>query len=141
VFVLCCVGSGLCDGLITLSEESYRVCVLVCLTVCDLETSRVRRSRSGWAVAPEKGKQSPVLNATGNSLNEDFGFCTPCTEIYWFGRFGRTRCCKMVIFCHQDGDSTSFRNVYRNIKPQLVNINTLIGFNNPDRVCLPRGMN
>ena len=33
VFVVCCVGSGLCDGLITRSEESYRVCVCVCVCV------------------------------------------------------------------------------------------------------------
>jgi hypothetical protein len=30
--VVCCVGSGLCDELITRSEESYRVCVSVCLS-------------------------------------------------------------------------------------------------------------
>jgi hypothetical protein len=29
VSVVCCVGSGLCDGLITRSEESYRVCLCV----------------------------------------------------------------------------------------------------------------
>ena len=29
VLVVCCVGSGLCDGLITRSEESYLVCVCV----------------------------------------------------------------------------------------------------------------
>ena len=29
VFVVCCVGSGLCDGLITGSEECYSVCVCV----------------------------------------------------------------------------------------------------------------
>jgi hypothetical protein len=40
---VCCVGSGLCDELIPRSEESYRVCV--CLIVCDLETSKIRRSR------------------------------------------------------------------------------------------------
>ena len=41
----CCVlsGGGLCDGLITRPEESYHfVCACVC--VCDLETSRIRRS-------------------------------------------------------------------------------------------------
>jgi hypothetical protein len=34
VFVLCCVVRGFCDGLITHSEESYRVCVYVCLIGC-----------------------------------------------------------------------------------------------------------
>jgi len=28
-FVVCCVGSGFCDGLITRSEESYRMCLSV----------------------------------------------------------------------------------------------------------------
>jgi hypothetical protein len=46
VFVVCCVGSGLYDELITRSEESYRVCVCVCLIVCDVETSTMRRPRS-----------------------------------------------------------------------------------------------
>jgi len=38
----CCVlsGRGLCDGLITRPEESYR---LWCVVMCDLETSRMRR--------------------------------------------------------------------------------------------------
>ena len=42
VCVECCVlsGRGLCDGLITLPEESYRLWWVV---VCDLETSRMRR--------------------------------------------------------------------------------------------------
>ena len=31
-------GRGLCDELITRSEESYRLC---CAVVCDLETSRI----------------------------------------------------------------------------------------------------
>ena len=37
----CCVlsGRGLCDGLITRPEESYR---LRCIVECDLETSRMR---------------------------------------------------------------------------------------------------
>jgi len=34
-------GRGLCDELITRPEESYR---LWCVVVCDLETSRMRRS-------------------------------------------------------------------------------------------------
>jgi len=42
VFVECCLlsGSGLCDGLITRPEESYR---LWCVVLCDLETSWMRR--------------------------------------------------------------------------------------------------
>jgi len=40
---VCCVGSGLCNVLITYSEESYLVCV--CLIVRDLETSTVRQPR------------------------------------------------------------------------------------------------
>ena len=50
VFVVCCVGST-CDELITLSEESYRLCVCVCvcvylcLAVCYLGTSTKRRPR------------------------------------------------------------------------------------------------
>jgi hypothetical protein len=38
----CCVlsGRGLCDELITRTEESYR---LWCVVMCDLETSRMRR--------------------------------------------------------------------------------------------------
>jgi hypothetical protein len=30
VYCVCCAGSGLCDGLITRSEESYRDCLSVC---------------------------------------------------------------------------------------------------------------
>jgi len=41
MFVVCCVSSGLCDGLITRSD-SYRVCGCV-LIVFDLETSTMRR--------------------------------------------------------------------------------------------------
>jgi len=36
VFVpcICCVGSGLCNGLITRPEESSRECVFLCVCVC-----------------------------------------------------------------------------------------------------------
>jgi hypothetical protein len=49
--VLCCVGSDLCDELVTVSDESHRMCVccvsncvyvcacVCCVSVCDLETS------------------------------------------------------------------------------------------------------
>ena len=47
VFCVCCVGSGLCEELITRSEETYRVCVCVCvcLIACDVETSTTKRPR------------------------------------------------------------------------------------------------
>ena len=40
-----CVGSSLCDELISRSEESCRVCVCVCvrLNVCDIESLTIRR--------------------------------------------------------------------------------------------------
>ena len=41
---MCCVGSGICDGLITGSEDSYRVSL--CLIMCDLVISTVRRPRT-----------------------------------------------------------------------------------------------
>ena len=60
-------GRGLCDGLITRPEESYR---LWCVVVCDVETSKTRRvkARYGavkiqpqWAITP--GKQTrKVIN-------------------------------------------------------------------------------
>jgi len=52
----CCVlsGRGLCDELITRTQESYRLC---CVVVCDLETSRVRRP---WAAGPQGKKKSPL---------------------------------------------------------------------------------
>ena len=41
---VCCVGRGLCDGLITRPEETYRACVCVCQILCGLETSTMRWS-------------------------------------------------------------------------------------------------
>ena len=54
----CCVlsGRGLCDGLITRPEESYR---LWCVVVCDLETSWMRGPwPTGGAAAPKTNKQT-----------------------------------------------------------------------------------
>ena len=46
----CCVlsGRGLCDGLITHPQESYR---LWCAVVCDVESSKMRRPwpALGWS--------------------------------------------------------------------------------------------
>ena len=47
VCVECCVlsGRGLCDELMTRPEKSYR---MLCVVVCDLETSRMRRPWSAF---------------------------------------------------------------------------------------------
>ena len=52
LFVISCVGSGIYDGLITRSEETYHVCVDV--NVCDLETSKRGGLGSFWAASPQK---------------------------------------------------------------------------------------
>ena len=59
---VCCVlsGRGLCDELITLSEESYR---LWCVVVCDLETSRMRRT---W---PALGRSATKKNINSVNIN------------------------------------------------------------------------
>ena len=54
VFIVCGAGSDLCDGLITRSEESYWVCVCVCVSVCDLQTSKQGGLGPIWTVAPQK---------------------------------------------------------------------------------------
>jgi len=56
VFVVCCVGSGLCDGLITFSEVTY---VCVCARACVLLYVIWKPQRWGcvspiWAVGHKK---------------------------------------------------------------------------------------
>jgi len=85
-------GRGLCDGLITRPEESYRLWRVV---VCDLETSEMRRLKLAtwlWKIQPQwvvtPGKQTTnncnirrlwvsvtldwkVSSSVGRSLTED----------------------------------------------------------------------
>jgi hypothetical protein len=58
----CCVLSGrsLCDELITLPEESYR---LWCVVVCDLETSRMRRP---WPALGRSATENKNIMMHGN---------------------------------------------------------------------------
>jgi hypothetical protein len=65
LFVVCCVCSGLCHKLITLSEESYWVCV--CLTVCNLEipTMRQRRPDLGCCALPPHPRGTVILAVEG----------------------------------------------------------------------------
>ena len=63
VFVVFCVGSGLCDGLITQSEELYRMCVCVCVCVCVLLCEIWKHKQrdgleSSCAFAPKKLKRT-----------------------------------------------------------------------------------
>jgi hypothetical protein len=53
VFVVCCVGNGLCDELITRSEESYRVCVSISERSRNLK-SEAARAQVGAATAQKK---------------------------------------------------------------------------------------
>jgi len=61
----CCVlsGRGLCDELITRSEDSYR---LWCVVVCDLETSCMRRP---WPIGG-MSRQKQKKTVTSQTLNE-----------------------------------------------------------------------
>jgi len=72
MFVCCeyCVlsGRGLCDELITRPEESYRKW---CVAVCDLETSRLRRS---W---PALGRSA----TRKKNLQLDIGIITGCHDL------------------------------------------------------------
>ena len=64
VCCVCCVlsGRGLCDELITRLEESYR---LYCVVVCDLETSRMRRS---WPTGDCRAKKWTAPSVNHSSL-------------------------------------------------------------------------
>ena len=63
LWVLCVLsGRGLCDELITRSEESYR---LWCVVMCDLETSWIRRSwPNGGLLRQKQNKKYPVLKGS-----------------------------------------------------------------------------
>ena len=82
IFVCCecrvLSGRGLCDGLITRPEESYR---LWCVVVCDLESSRMRRP---W---PALGRSATAKKKKG---------------LWWIawkqpGRTVRTLCCENIV--------------------------------------------
>jgi hypothetical protein len=67
VLVVRCVGSGLCDELITRSESPTELmCVCVCLILCDLENSKVRWPGPTWAVASQKKKPISMSSVAGS---------------------------------------------------------------------------
>jgi hypothetical protein len=79
----CCVlsGRGLCYGLITRPEESYRLWRVV---VCDLETSRMRRPwpTGGHQRQKQTNKQTVSKSKASRNVSQYFqfirrGFVTP----------------------------------------------------------------
>jgi hypothetical protein len=84
----CCVllGIGLCDGLITRPEESYR---LWCVVVCDQETSKRRRLKAHywavkiqlqWVVTPGKRTICKQLHLSGHHSWYKLASCFPGTK-------------------------------------------------------------
>ena len=60
-------GRGLCDELITLPEESYRLC---CVVVCDLETSRMGAPYIyGISHLRVKRRDKPLFDVTERVVN------------------------------------------------------------------------
>jgi len=81
--LLCWVGSGLCDELVTRLEESYRVCL--CLTVYDLGTSTNSHTSPQFACSTTERKKHKVylqkLECSRRLL--------PAPQQYgWFSRVG-----------------------------------------------------
>ena len=76
-------GRGLCDGLITRPEESYR---LWCVVVCDLETSWMRRpwTTGGGGLSRQKTKQIIVQNKMKGAFKSVHWANWPQRPRYWF---------------------------------------------------------
>ena len=73
---MCCVSSGLADGLIT-SAESYRVYVRVCIKLCVIwKPQQLGGLAPIWALAPQK-KKLPLWVCC---LYQDLTFWQPCSE-------------------------------------------------------------
>jgi len=57
VFVVCCIGSGLYDELTACSEESYRVCAIL----CELEISKMRQLGPEFACCATERKYNITI--------------------------------------------------------------------------------
>jgi len=84
----CCVlsGRGLCDGLITRPEESYRLCRVV---VCDQETSRMRRLKPAtglWKIQPHRVVTTRKQTKTTNNDIQTCGKLPTCFDLTEDGR-------------------------------------------------------
>jgi len=79
-------GRGLCDGLITRPEESYRMC---CVVVCDLETSWMRGPwPTAGDVVPKNKRKYILLETFGIPNVRCYFLCLKYgtkIERWWFG--------------------------------------------------------
>jgi hypothetical protein len=84
VFCECCVfsGKGFCNGPILRPEESYR---LWCVTVCDLETSRMRRPWQALGCCAREKKveeDSGIINEMEQRSSAETGSDSACQGIF-----------------------------------------------------------
>lgn len=69
MFVVCCVDSGLCDGLITGSEDTHAACV--CLIMCDLiNLNEAQRGKKTPNSLPDKTKITIAFPNMPHNSNE-----------------------------------------------------------------------
>ena len=82
-------GRGLCDGLITHPEESYR---LWCVVVCDLETSWMRRPwpTGGWRAKNNHYALLEIRYYYGLVMGTVFWLVTPCAAVHIYGPYKGT---------------------------------------------------
>ena len=84
--VVCCAGRGLCVGLITRPEESYR---MWCVSECNLETSTIKRPRPtrGCRALRTENTTTELLLCAGFKASKGFvaisvASCTFCLSVY-----------------------------------------------------------
>jgi len=97
----CCVlsGRGLCGGLITRPEESYR---LWCVFECDLETSRMRRPWPTGGLLHQKKKNWSFTFMPANKIVCAFRpliFLCPFESFILFGEEWATKYGSLIA-CH-----------------------------------------
>ena len=93
MLVVCCVlsGRGLCDGLITRPEESYR---LWCVVVCDLETSWMGRPRPTGGLS--RHEEKIIINIQSDDVIKDeiYSWRIPLKKHTYHLNTGRSNCVK-----------------------------------------------
>jgi hypothetical protein len=101
MFVACCVGSGLCDWLTTSSEESYGC---VCVSLCDAETSTMRRPTLDLGCGSTKNWNNTAFHS---SLSYSFPFrFSSCKHILVYFKLR----CYISAFASHISKTFQFRN-------------------------------